>query len=189
MAWRTALRESRPKTAGWLIHSRAESRSASRAVIAWPSTAAAAGTEVVVTVAGSDGEDDEVVSGKLEDLGELGVGVSPRLVMSGPARAVDEGGGSGGRPPLPSPLRILRVSAKRCCARSCCPRETSVRDRVNMSDVSSSMRRCTIDGCGGIGGVAGRPDPFAFGFAGSIVMASSDGRGECVKWPSRSRSP
>ena len=65
-------------------------------------------------------------------------------------------GGSGGRPPLARPFRMVRVSARRCCALSCCCLPTRVRARVSMSLVSSSIRLCTMCGCGGIGGVTGR---------------------------------
>lgn len=51
------------------------------------------------------------------------------------------GGGIGGKPPLPSPLRIDLVSLSRCWARSCWPRETSVRARVSISEVRSSILR------------------------------------------------
>src|SRR3569833_4319510 len=55
-------------------------------------------------------------------------------------------GGTGGRPPLPRPLRMDRVSLSGVWARSCWPRLTSVSARVSRSDVSSSMRLCTMCG-------------------------------------------
>jgi hypothetical protein len=51
------------------------------------------------------------------------------------------GGGIGGRPPFPSPLRMERVSLRRVCARSCCPLDTRVKALVSMSEVKSSIRR------------------------------------------------
>lgn len=45
-----------------------------------------------------------------------------------------------------------------------------------MSEVRSSIRRWTIEGWGGIGGVMGRGF-LDFGLAGSIVMAKREGRG------------
>ena len=97
--------------------------------------------------------------------------------------------GMGGKPPLARPLRIERVSWSRWCARSCWPRETRYNARVSMSDVSNSMRRWTIEWCGGIGGVGGRLVFDDFDVDGSIVIARSDGRGRCVKVPSRRISP
>ena len=44
-------------------------------------------------------------------------------------------------------------------------------------------------GWGGIGGVIGLAVDLALGFAGSMVMANSEGLGGCVKVPSRSMSP
>lgn len=97
------------------------------------------------------------------------------------------GGGRGGKPPLPSPWRMLLVSRSRWWARSCWPRDTSVKARVSMSEVRSSMRRCTTEGCGGMGGVAGRADRRVVP-ADNMVMARSEGRGSCVAAPSRRMS-
>ena len=44
-------------------------------------------------------------------------------------------------------------------------------------------------GWGGIGGVIGLAIDLALEFAGSIVMAKSDGLGGCVSVPSRRMSP
>ena len=100
------------------------------------------------------------------------------------------GGGRGGKPPFPRPLRILRVSLRRWWARSCWPRETSVSARVSMSDVRSSILRWTTCGCGGMGGVEGRPlFEFFLDTDGRIVIANNDGRGRCDIVPSRRMSP
>lgn len=61
--------------------------------------------------------------------------------------------------------------------------------RVSMSEVSNSIRRCTTCGCGGIGGVDGRPEGFFFDTEGKMVIAKSDGRGRCEILPSLSISP
>lgn len=58
-----------------------------------------------------------------------------------------------------------------------------------MSEVRSSIRRCTILGWGGIGGVSGFDEALALGLAGSIVIASRDGRDGCIIVPSRKISP
>ncbi len=58
-----------------------------------------------------------------------------------------------------------------------------------MSDVSSSIRRWTILGWGGIGGVMGRDIDFTRGLGGSMVIANKDGRGGWVIAPSRKMSP
>jgi len=59
--------------------------------------------------------------------------------------------------------------------------------RVSMSDVSSSIRRCTIAGCAGMDNVGDRIDLMRE--CGSIVIANNDGRGRCEFAPSRRMSP
>lgn len=143
MAWSTALRESRLNTAGWLTHSKAASSSASRAVMVEESTAA---TGVMVAASEDGVETERAGSGKSEDRGEDERGeFAVRMLLES---VVDLGapGGKGGRPPFPRPLRILRVSVRRWCARSCWLRAISVSARWSMSDERSSIRRWTMEG-------------------------------------------
>ena len=114
-------------------------------------------------------------------VGGMDLGVSGRPLLGG-------GVGRGGRPPLPSPFKIVLVSFNKCRARSCCPLATSPRARDSMSEVSNSMRRWTTDGWGGMGGVEGRALRLCLVLEGSIVIASKEGRGNWVCVPSRSRS-
>jgi hypothetical protein len=131
-------------------------------------------------------------SGVVVEVGDDVVVVAGAFV--GPAPGLGDfcgGGGIGGRPPLPRPLRMERVSFRSRCARSCWPRETRVKARVSMSEVRSSMRRCTTLGCGGMGGLFGHTDCFfcCWDVAGSMVIARREGLGRCIRVPSRSRSP
>lgn len=129
MACRTAFRLSRPNTAGWLIHSRLDSSSASRAAtvlasmpgvdpmvprmrpsldrlrgIAWD------GNPLVADeVADAVGDGECFLSGVPRVVGEAsetGCGVEGCDLLPGR-------GGTGGRPPFPRPLRMDRVSFRR----------------------------------------------------------------------------
>lgn len=202
IACRTALRLSRPKTAGWLIHSRLASSSASRAATVLTSTPAVLlsvkpSVDRVLDIGGAKplapewaeavGEGVCFRSGVAEmgELSDPGWGVPGFDLLLAP-----DGTGTGGSPPLPSPFRMERVSFRRVCARSCWPRETNVNARVSMSEVRSSIRRWTICGWGGIGGLFCQDeDFFELPGAGSIVMANNDGRGRCIIVPSLSMSP
>lgn len=85
--------------------------------------------------------------------------VAPVLLLEAPGFGdFCWGGGIGGSPPFPRPLRIVRVSFRRVWARSCCPLDTSVKALVSMSEVKSSIRRCTTLGWGGMRGVLGQVD-------------------------------
>ena len=64
-----------------------------------------------------------------------------------------------------------------------------MRARVSMSEVSNSIRRWTMLGWGGIGGVDGLALPLARGLAGSMVIASREGLDGWVRVPSRRISP
>jgi len=161
MACNTDFLESRENTAGWLIHSNADSNSVSRA-------------DAVVTSIPVPGEKLRSVGTRscwdglssLSDVWELG----------------DGGTGKGGRPPLPKPRSMVRVSFRSVCARSCWFRETSVKALLNISDVKSSIRRCTTVGCGGIGGDPGRSlSCLEFG-AGNMVIVRRWGR-DCDREP------
>jgi hypothetical protein len=88
----------------------------------------------------------DVMPFPLPETAEVGVGRGGLRRGSFEIFGVVGGGGIGGRPPFPRPLRMERVSLRRCDARSCCPRETRVNARVSMSEVRSSIRRCTTDG-------------------------------------------
>lgn len=165
IACNTAFLESLENTAGWLIHSKADSNSESRADT----------VSVSILVAGV----------KFPSRGGVIVGCpgcdSPS-VLSVSGDAVE--GGRGGSAPFPKPRRMVLVSFKRVCARSCWLLETSVNDRVSISEVKSSIRRWTTIGCGGIGGDPGRPVLFLGLVAGNIVIVSKCDR-DCESVPSR----
>lgn len=128
-------------------------------------------------------------SGAVAEVGDDAVVLALLLEFPGFGDFCD--GGIGGSPPLPRPLRIDLVSLRRVWARSCCPLDTRVNALVSISEVRSSMRRWTTLGCGGMGGELGQTDFLLFcdGVAGSIVMASREGRGRWVRVPSRRMSP
>ena len=192
MACRTAFLLSRPKTAGWLIHSKLASSSASRAETVLGSIPGDVPMDNASFERWRGIGPEEKVWCEVLVFADVGDGVRRRsgvaVEVGDEVSPTDDGallgdfiwevGGIGGRPPLPRPLRIDRVSVRRCCARSCWPRDTRVRARVSMSDVRSSIRRWTTRGWGGIGGVLGHADFFWFAVvAGSMVIARRDGRG------------
>lgn len=121
IACNTAFLESLPNTAGWLIHSRLDSNSVSKAdtvrastldeafrssfrsfawVVCGEEFALRSGSGVSVVVGDTVGLSDDVGGGP-GDRADGGIGRPP------------EGGGRGGRPPLPRPFKILRVSLSR----------------------------------------------------------------------------
>ena len=176
IACKTAFLESLPKTAGWFIHSSDASSSVSSAFKVMASIAEAWPPMPFSSEPGEGWRSGVATPSPCTLAGALGgLGFPPW--------------GIGGRPPFPSPFIIVRVSFRRWWARSCCPRVTRVNALLSMSEVNNSIRRCTILGWGGIGGVAGLPVFFALGFAGSMVMASKDGRDGWVRVPSRRISP
>lgn len=96
IACKTAFLESLAKTAGWTIHSNADSSSESKDDTVRESIPV--GEEKLPSNAATDG-----CLGTLSDASPADPG----------------GGGSGGRPPLPNPRSIVRVSDKSVCALSC----------------------------------------------------------------------
>lgn len=119
MACSTAFLESRLNTAGWLIHSRLESSSASKAA-----TARVSMLELCNAFRSFDwpGELLDFRSGTSDDVGdefdfspvvELAEGGGPGDREAGGGCDCPPGVGKGGSPPLPRPLRILRVSLRR----------------------------------------------------------------------------
>lgn len=128
MAWRTAFLLSLPKTAGWLIHSKLASNSASRAATVLGSIPVEDPTE---SASFDRWRDIPPLDWTREGVAELGgEGVRRRsgvaVEVGDDASVADDGlgdfwfgGGIGGRPPLPRPFSIERVSFNKCCARSC----------------------------------------------------------------------
>ena len=118
IAWRMALRESRLKTAGCVIHSRLDSSSESRAIVVAGSMPAAGVNGFGGSFRGGDGVLPGSGRGMLASVGEPLA--SPTFGVGGRAlfgAVPDGGGGRGGRPPLLSPFRIERVSPRRWLAR------------------------------------------------------------------------
>ena len=69
-----------------------------------------AATGVIVAV--SEATDDGLPSGIPEERGDDELG--ELRVLPGLLPGLAAGGGTGGRPPLPRPFRMLRVSVRRC---------------------------------------------------------------------------
>lgn len=106
IACNTAFLESRPKTAGWLIHSKLDSSSASSAYMVLASMPAAGVNGLLACGEGVRGRGSPAVLCVGDEVPVLPV------VLAASCRRWP-GGGRGGSPPLPSPFRILRVSFRR----------------------------------------------------------------------------